>query len=70
MNRPTPLTYNASTLDWWKSSHSSENGACVEVAHVPGGVAVRDSKVPAGPHFAASASAFSALIGSVVDGTV
>jgi hypothetical protein len=31
-------------LDWFKSTASS-SGACVEVAHLPGGgVAVRDSK--------------------------
>lgn len=35
---------------WRKSSHSGGNmGDCVEVAHLPGIVAVRDSKNPAGP---------------------
>jgi hypothetical protein len=33
---------------WHKSSHSSANGQCVEVAGLPGAVAVRDSKDPAG----------------------
>jgi hypothetical protein len=33
---------------WHKSSHSSANGQCVEVAPVAGGIAVRDSKNPAG----------------------
>lgn len=34
---------------WRKSSHSGDEGACVEMAVVPGTVAVRDSKDPAGP---------------------
>ena len=40
--------------DWRKSSYSGTNGGnCVEVArNLPGVVAVRDSKNPAGPAFA------------------
>ncbi|MFF5171298.1 DUF397 domain-containing protein [Micromonospora sp. NPDC000089] len=34
---------------WRRSSHSGDEGACVELAALPGGVAVRDSKDPAGP---------------------
>ena len=36
-------------LKWRKAQASTANGACVEVAVVPGGVAVRDSKNPGGP---------------------
>ncbi|GGL86967.1 MULTISPECIES: DUF397 domain-containing protein [Micromonospora] len=38
---------------WRKSSHSGDEGACVEFASIPGVVAVRDSKDPGGPqlHF-------------------
>jgi len=35
---------------WHRSSHSSQQGNCVEVArNLPGVVAVRDSKDPDGP---------------------
>ena len=34
---------------WVKSSYSFANGNCVEVARLPGVVAVRDSKDPGGP---------------------
>jgi hypothetical protein len=38
------------SFDFLKSSHSSGNGECVEVArNLPGVVAVRDSKDPDGP---------------------
>ena len=33
---------------WRKSSYSSQNGQCVEIARLSQGVAVRDSKDPEG----------------------
>ncbi|GAA2781617.1 toxin-antitoxin system, toxin component [Streptomyces platensis subsp. clarensis] len=51
---------------WFKSSHSNNDGNCVEVAGnlVPtlGVVPVRDSKTPAGSALAVSAPAFAAFI--------
>jgi hypothetical protein len=42
--------FSAHELRWFKSSRSSGNGACVEVAFVASGaVAMRDSKDPRGP---------------------
>ena len=37
---------------WRKSSFSSNGSACVEVAQVPVGIAVRDSKNTSGPTLA------------------
>ena len=43
-------TVDLGTARWRKSSHSGgDSGDCVEVAGLPGGVAVRDSKNPGGP---------------------
>ena len=50
---------------WRKSSHSGDTGGeCVEVAALPAAIAVRDSKVPDGPHLTVSAEAFAALVRS------
>lgn len=36
-------------MEWFKSSHSADSAACLEVAVLPDGIAVRDSKDPSGP---------------------
>jgi hypothetical protein len=48
---------------WIKSSHSGGNATeCVEAAFVPGGVLVRDSKVPGGPRVSVSAEAWAKFL--------
>jgi hypothetical protein len=54
---------------WSKSSYSSANGACVEVAqNLPGIVAVRDSKDPDGPQLLISPADWRTFVGGVKGG--
>ncbi|WP_392966355.1 DUF397 domain-containing protein [Streptomyces sp. LN245] len=54
---------------WTKSSYSTGNGACVEVkSPVLSALAVRDSKVPAGPTLAFPADAWNAFVTEVSRG--
>jgi hypothetical protein len=53
-------------LVWFKASFSNQDSACVEVACLPqGGMAVRDSKNPAGPACMFSSSAWARLLDAV-----
>ncbi|GGX86236.1 DUF397 domain-containing protein [Streptomyces minutiscleroticus] len=53
-------------LKWFKSSYSGSQGdSCVEVAHAPGAVHVRDSKDVGGPRFAVSRPAWGRFLGHV-----
>ncbi|WP_371258601.1 MULTISPECIES: DUF397 domain-containing protein [unclassified Streptomyces] len=49
-------------LRWVKSSYSNNGGACVEVATLPGAVAVRDSKNPQGPRLTLTRDGFAGLV--------
>ncbi|MFH8472637.1 DUF397 domain-containing protein [Streptomyces sp. NPDC018000] len=57
---------------WFKSSYSSNGGACIEVAVnlvTPSGlVPVRDSKNPGGPALNTSAEAFASFVAGVKSG--
>ncbi|MGW1687994.1 DUF397 domain-containing protein [Streptomyces albidoflavus] len=66
------MTTNAP--QWFKSSHSNNGGACVEIATnlvAPHGVVpVRDSKVLSGPVLTVPAAAFSSFVAGVKAGTL
>ncbi|MET8871785.1 DUF397 domain-containing protein [Nocardia sp. NPDC004604] len=54
---------------WFKSSHSSGNDTCVEIAHLDGGmVGVRDSKNPTGPALVFTPSEWDAFTAGIQDG--
>ncbi|MFJ3216159.1 DUF397 domain-containing protein [Kitasatospora sp. NPDC086801] len=54
------------TLDWFKSSYSSNGGQCIEVSNsMPGIVPVRDSKDPEGHALAFPADAWRSFVAAV-----
>ena len=58
-----------SAATWHKSSYSSGGGSnCVEVAIIPGSVAIRDSKNPDGPVHIVSPESFRDLIAHIKSG--
>jgi hypothetical protein len=57
-------------MDWKKSSYSSAQGNCVEVAPLRDGTAVRDSKDPHGPVLRFPGDAWSAFLGAVKSGQI
>lgn len=61
-------TEGLSSAAWRKSSHSSNNDNCVEIAVVHGQVAVRDSKDPNGPALLFTAAEWDAFLAGARDG--
>jgi hypothetical protein len=53
---------------WRKSSHSSANGQCVEVAHLDQAIAVRDSKNPDAPKLIFTRHDWSAFMRGLKEG--
>lgn len=56
---------NNDNVDWFKSSYSGGNGACVETAHTVashGIVPIRDSKMSDSPIINTSPEAFAAFV--------
>jgi Domain of unknown function (DUF397) len=53
---------------WRKSTHSSGNGQCVEVAFLDQTVAMRDSKNKSGPVLLFTPGEWDAFVGGVLDG--
>jgi uncharacterized protein DUF397 len=69
MNVATVKATELVGAEWRKSTRSSGTGQCVEVArNLPGVVALRDSKDPAGPALLVSPSGWAGFLGLVQDG--
>lgn len=57
------MTDTGSTLEWFKSSYSTNDGPeCVEVAFDPATIHVRDSKHIHGPHLAFAPQQWTAFL--------
>ncbi|MCX4801973.1 DUF397 domain-containing protein [Streptomyces sp. NBC_01214] len=62
-----PSVGDPSALEWVKSSYSaSDSNECVEVAHTPGTVLVRDSKRPDDARLAVTPAAWSGFVAHAV----
>jgi hypothetical protein len=54
---------------WLKSQHSNPNGACVELAALPGGeIAMRNSRFPVGPVLLYTQAEITAFLAGAKDG--
>lgn len=69
MSSRAPSTPDFAALEWFTSSFSGENGACVEVAGTSDGrVSLRDSKDRGGPKHVFTRREWSAFIAAVKAG--
>jgi hypothetical protein len=66
MNTPDDLT----DAQWFTSSYSSGQGACVEVARLPGKIATRDTKDRSGPVLLFPTDEWQHFITAVNDGEI
>ncbi|KAB2347384.1 DUF397 domain-containing protein [Actinomadura rudentiformis] len=63
-----PTAHFPAPDDWRKSSRSKQQGECVEVADLPAGIAVRDSKDQEGGILRLRRSAFAHLAARINTG--
>jgi Domain of unknown function (DUF397) len=69
MTQRAPTFTELAAAAWFKSSYSGPDGnECIEIAHLPIRILVRDSKTPAGPVLAFGRTAFAAFLDGVRDG--
>jgi hypothetical protein len=55
-------------VSWHKSDYSNPNGSCVELAKLPGRIAIRNSRDPGGPALIYTSAEIAAFVRGVKDG--